>query len=552
MISSQEQIKDLILNFEFVKLEKLFKDQIEARVGDPVPNLGILSMIRAFITKSELDFNLAIEELEDAQKKSDLNFNDLTLKLYPAADLFTLKGLQLSDDPRFISDPQDNSAFVHVYIKRLMAELSKSECVLFEIFLKCIFTGEHSNILLSLLSETELTAFRGAFMTIYHSIERFKQLPTDHFMVTAEFSEYRDGLFLAWGLCSLLVLLLPSPLAVILGTSEFQLSMVSQCLEVIEIAGRGKSLHAILANLILVLYSCELKEDANSVKKYLDALGSPKSAMSQYFQSKLMLLQGNTFGSIEILTKIRISPMMVQSPVYWQMIQCFAEGQRWPEAIQYIKALRESGSAFPSKIFYLYLEASFMQASTGRAFGPLSIEVQSLLKKVLEASRAKHKAPRPFLDRLAIARSRNVIERHEHFYLPQFEILLLWDRLKMIDHGDFVVKQVRKSLESSGELTFEQQTLGWLILAVLSKSPESSIKLINNHILPREKALPPASFTTIRAKCELGHCLLLQNGNGDEIEKLLKEIEMLCFDKNGFPGQGTILSHLFKLKNFTK
>ena len=82
---------DLILNFEFVKLEKLFRDQIEARVGDPAPNLGILSMIRAFITKSELDFNLAIEELEDAQKKSELNFKDLTLKLYPAADLFTLK-----------------------------------------------------------------------------------------------------------------------------------------------------------------------------------------------------------------------------------------------------------------------------------------------------------------------------------------------------------------------------------------------------------------------------------------------------------------------------
>ena len=92
-------------------------------------------------------------------------------------------------------------------------------------------------------------------------------------------------------------------------------------------------------------------------------------------------------------------------------------------------------------------------------------------------------------------------------------------------------------------------TLGWLILAVLSDSPMASSKLIVNHILPREKALPPASFVGIRAKLELAK-YLLHAGNDIEFGwKLLKEIEMNCFDKNGFPGQATILLLLSKLKN---
>ena len=478
MVPSQQHVKDLILNFEFVKLENVLRDQLEQQKGNSNLDLGILGIIRAFISKSEPDFDSAIIELEDAEKKSENVFNSLTHKLYPSADLFTFKSLQLTDDPRFVNSHEDGGLFFKIYTQRIISEFTGSECILLQIFLKCFFTGEHSNILLTLLSEEELRAFRAAFMTIYHSFERFKQLPTDHSINTDVFVEYRDGLHLAWGLCSLLVLFLPSQMGIILGTSEFQLATVPECLAVIELAVSRLNLHSILANLILILYACDFKNDFDMAKKYLELLGSPKSIMHQYFQSKLMHLQGKTTEAIEILTKIRLNSSIVQLPVYWEMIQCFAEDQRWPEAIQYIKALRERGAAFPSKIFSFYLEASFMQASTGRAFGPLSIEVQSLLKKVLEAARVKHKAPRPFLDRLAIVRSRNILERHEHFYLPHFEILLLWDRLKMIEHGDHVVKQVRKSLESSCELTLEQQSLGWLILAVLSKSPESSTKLI--------------------------------------------------------------------------
>lgn len=547
MISSQQQIKSLIFNFEFVKLEKILRDQPENNEGYSYLDLGILAIIRAFISKSEIDFNLAIIELEDAQKNSDKIFKTLTHQLYSAADLFTFKSLQLTDDPRFIND-QGNEPFLKLYAHKLISELIASECGLMIIFLKCLFTGEHSNILSTLLSERELKAFRTAFMSIYHAYERFKRLPIDHFMKSNAFAEYQDSINLAWGLCSLLVLLLPSPMVIILGTSEFQLYTVPQCLEVIESAVSGKTLHSILANLILVIYACDLEEDLKAFKKYLDLFGDAKSTMSMYFLSKMTRLQGNTSDAIEILKSIHSSLLLVQMLVYWQMIQCFAESQRWPESIQYIKALRNGGASFPSRIFSFYLEASFMQASTGRAFGPLSIEVQSLLKKVLEASRSKHKAPRPFLDRLAITRSRNVLERHEHFYLPHFEILLLWDRLKVVEHRDFVIKQVRKSLESSGELTLEQQSLGWLILASLSESPEASIKLMTNHIMPRERSLPPENFISIRAKCELAHCLQKCG-----VEKgILNEIEMLCFDKNGFLGQGTILSLLFKLKNASK
>lgn len=545
MITSQKQIKNLILNFEFVKLENMFRENKEESSH---LDLGILGIIRAVISKSEMDFNLAIIELEEVQKSSEKRFKTVTHQLYPSADLFTIKSLQLTDDPRFINE-QGNESFLKLYPQKLISELIASECVLMQIFLKCLFTGEHSNILLTLLSETEMTAFRTAFMSIYHAYERFKQIPTGHFMKKDAFIGYRDGLQLAWGLCSLLVLLLPRPMAIILGTSEFQLGTVPQCLEVIELAATGKTLHSILANLILVIYACDFEEDLKMAEYYLNLFGDAKSIMSQYFHSKMARLQGNTSGAIEKLTAIRASSLLVQMSVYWQMIQCFAESQRWPEAIQYIKALREGSATFPSKIFSFYLEASFMQASTGRAFGPLSIEVQSLLKKVIEAARFKHKAPRPFLDRLAIARSRNVLERHEHFYLPHFEILLLWDRLGMVEHGDFVVKQVRKSLESSGELTFEQQSLGWLILATLSKTPESAIKLITNHIIPRERSLPPGNFISIRAKCELAHCVQLQKGDA---EKVLREIEMFCFEKNGFTGQGTILALLFKLKNASK
>lgn len=548
MISSHEQVKKLIMNFEFVKLEKMFRDQQENNEGSSYLDLGILVIIRAFISKSETDFNLAIIELEAAQKGSEKRFKSLTHQLYPAADLFKFKSLQLTDDPRFINE-QGNEPFLKLYAHKLISELIASECVLMQIFLKCLFTGEHSNILLTLLSETELIAFRAAFMSIYHAYERFKQLPAEHLMKKEVFVEYRDGLHLAWGLCSLLVLLLPSPMVIILGTSEFQLDTVTQCLEVIESAVSGKILHSILANLILVIYAVDLKEDLMLARKYLDLVGDSKSIMSQYFYSKMARLQGNTAGAIEQLSKIRASSLLIQMPIYWQMIQCFAENQRWHEAIQYIKALRENCASFPSKIFSFYLEASFMQASTGRAFGPLSIEVQSLLKEVLVASRSKHKAPRSFLDRLAIARSRNVLERHEHFYLPHFEILFLWDRLRMIEHGDFVVKQVRKSLESSGELTFEQQSLGWLILATLSKNPESSIKLITNHIMPRERSLPPGNFISIRSKCELARCVQLLK---EDAGKVLNEIEMLCFEKNGSPSQGIIFSLLFKLKHASK
>ena len=86
-----------------------------------------------------------------------------------------------------------------------------------------------------------------------------------------------------------------------------------------------------------------------------------------------------------------------------------------------------------------------------------------------------------------------------------------------------------------------------MILAVLSDSAATAINLIKNHIIPREKALPPANFMIIRAKCELAHCYLLE-GEPEAAQVILDEVEIECFDKNGFPGQGTILCLISRLK----
>lgn len=547
-----------ILDFEFTKAEKILRENIEKDVGESKlghasMNLGIVNVIRALISRSETDYNLAILQLTETQNSASKMFSISTINLFPAADFFTFKSLQLLDDPRFTKEVEESananeeieSDFMKIYYQRSVSELITAECVLLQIFLKCVFTGEHSNIFSSLLNESELTSFRSAFMTLYHAYDRFKFLPEGNKLRLD--NEYRDGLMLAWGLCSLVTLLLPCQLAVILGTSAFQLSSVSEALNLIEYSASlsADGLHSLLASLILIFYHADVKNNVDEAQKHLDSLEQPKSVLCQYFQAKFHRLQGQLSSSIEILTKIRLTPAIVQLPIFWQIIQCFAESQKWPEAIQYTKMLRNCG--YPSIIFSLYLEASFMQASTGRAFGPLSFEVQCLLEKILEASRAKHKSPRLFLDRLAITRARNVLERGEHFFLPHFEMFLLWDRLKGISHKDFVTSQVRKALESSGQLTFEQQTLGWLILASLSSSPSSSIKLITNHILPKERALPAATFVMIRAKCELAQCLLFE-GKTEAAKILINEIEMRCFDKNGFPGQTTILLLLSKLK----
>lgn len=549
-----------VLNFEFAKVERILREKIEKDVGERKTghasmNLGIISVIRALISRSETDYNLAILQLSETQNNATKIFSTLTLKLFPSANLFTFKSLQLLDDSRFVQkgenkeieiDSDSDSDFIESYYKRSVLELITAECALLQIFLKCVFTGEHSNIFASLLAESEFTDFRSAFMTLYHIYDRFKLLPEGNILKLD--NEYRDGLMLTWGLCSLVTLLLPSPLAVILGTTGFQLSSIPEALNLIKYSAslsNGDGLHFLLATLLLIFYNSDANINIEEAKRHLDSLGQPKSALCQYLQAKLARLQGQLSSSIDILTKIRSSSTMIQLPVFWQIIQCFAESQKWPEAIQYIKALRDCG--YPSRIFSLYLEASFMQASTGRTFGPLSFEVKCLLEKILEASRAKHKAPRPFMDRLAIARARNVLERGELFFLPHFEIFLLWNRLEGISHKEFVTSQVREALESSGQLTFEQQTLGWLILAVLCDSPATSSKLIVNHILPKERALPPSFFVMIRSKCELSRCLLLE-GKKEAAQLLINEIEKICFDKNGFPGQITILLLLSKLK----
>jgi hypothetical protein len=543
-----------VLNFEFAKIEKILREKVEKDVrerktGHVAMNLGIVSVIRALITRSETDYNLAILQLTETQNNSAKFFSELTIKLYPTANHFTFKSLQLIDDSRFHEDEAADSDFIKTYCQRNVSELITAECALLQIFLKCVFTGEHSNIFSSLLSESELIAFRSAFMTLYHAHDRFKIISEENILKLN--NEYRNGLMLSWGLCSLVTLLLPSQLAVILGTSGFQLESVDEALNLIECSASQSNgtLNSLLATLILIIYNSDLKNNIDEAKGHLDSLGQPKSALCQYFQAKLLRLEGQISSSIDILTKISPTSTMIQLTVFWQIIQCFAESQKWPEAIQYVKMLRDC--CYPSRILSLYLEASFMQASTGRAFGPLSFEVQCLLEKILEASRAKHKSPRPFMDRLAITRARNVLDRGEHFFLPHFEIFLLWNRLEGIYHKEFVTSQVRKALESSGQLTFEQQSLGWLILAVLSDSHITSSKLIVNHILPKEGTLPSSLFVIIRSKCELARCLLLAE-KYEAAKILINEIEMICFDKNGFPGQTTILLLLSKLKEQEK
>ena len=89
--------------------------------------------------------------------------------------------------------------------------------------------------------------------------------------------------------------------------------------------------------------------------------------------------------------------------------------------------------------------------------------------------------------------------------------------------------------------------MGWLILAVLSDSAKAAIKLISNHIIKSERTLPSANFVLIRSKCELAYRQAIE-GNDASASSLLEEIEMLCFNKNGFPGQATILVLVSKLK----
>ena len=545
-------IKSLILNFEFAKCEKLLRDRDNERNHKQDLNLGIIKVIRTLITRSETDLNLALIQLKETGNSSNKTFSSITLHIYSSADAFTMKSLRLVDDPRFLHP--ESEEFSEIYSKRLFSELVSVECDLLRIFLKCLCTGENSNIFTELLNESELTNFRAAFMTLYHAHGRFQALPSEHKLKgNDDDSEYKDGLMLSWGLCNLLSLLLPSQLSTIMGISEFLVSTIAEALNMINYASiaSGEGIQCLLANLILVMYYSDMNTKPDEAIKHLTAMKQPKSAMIQYLHAKLLRFQGQTSGALELFAKIRLIPPIIQIPVYWQMVQCFAESQKWPEAVQYTRSLREYDTAgtFPSKILSLYIEAAFMQASTGRIFGPLSFEVQGPLEKILEAARNKNKSPRSLLDSFAISRARNVLERKEHFFLPHFELLLIWDRLECIGHKKFVTSQVRMALESSDQLTFEQQTLGWLILAVLSDSPAASSKLIVNHILPREKALPPASFVGIRAKLELAK-YLLHAGNDIEFGwKLLKEIEMNCFDKNGFPGQATILLLLSKLKN---
>lgn len=551
MHQQQQVICDHILNFDFGKCEKVLSEAAEGNekclgLDQSNVNLGVIGVIRALISRSETDYNLTILQLAEIQKKSKKSFADLTLKLYPSTDHYVIKCLQVLDDPKFLNDSNDESDFRKVYHQRSVNELISAECGLLQIFLKCIFTGEQCNIFSALLTESELSNFRTCFMTLYHAYDRFTQLPPYTSLYLA--GEYRSGLLMGWGLCSLLTLLLPSQLSTILGIIGFELASIPEALSLIESAsiGNEEGLHSILSKIIILMYNLDVNSDISESKRLVNSIGHPKSALQQYMQAKLCRLEGQSSACIETLGRIRLSHPLIQMPVYWQMIQCFAENQKWPEAIQCIKSLRNCSSAgFPSNIFSFYLEASFTQASTGRTFGPLSVEVQGLLAKVLGAARDKHKAPRPFLDRLAITRARNVLERNEHFFLPHFEIILIWDRLKSINHKESTIAQVRKALESSGQLTLEHQALGWLILAILSDNPATTIKLINNHILPRERALPSANFVSIRAKCELAHCYLQE---GKLHDKLLKEIELQCFDVNGFPGQATILLLISKLK----
>jgi hypothetical protein len=549
---TKDSCVEFILNCEFGKAEGELRDRISSEIKEKKPghcsmSLAVVTVIRALLSQSETDFNLAMIQLKDTQLVSRKMFHALTLQLCPNEDQSVLIGLKVKDDPRFLeSDLMDPIG--KLYYHRAVSELIVSECTLLQTFLNCLQTGKCANVFHALLSEAELIKLRAAWLALYHAHDRFNQLPAGHKL--SEDEEYRNGLHLSWGICNLMALLLPKQLGIILGTFGFQLASISEALETIEVATCGAGLHSLLAKMVIMTYHLDIAKDPDASINVLRMLEADDSAtpLVQYFKAKILHLQGKTCEALDVFAKIRINPAAVlQLPIHWQIVQCFAEDQKWPEAIQYTRLLRHSNAVFPSKIFSLYMEAAFLHASTGRELGSPSIEVQALLSKILEEAKAVHTPPRPFLDRLAVMRARNTMYRREHFYLPHFEILLLWDRFDRVGHREFIRRDVRKTLESSGQLTLEQQALGWLVLALLSESPTSGSKLILNHILPRERSLQLEPFTVLRAKCELA-LNFLKEEHQESCLDLVCGIEMKCFDKNGFPGLSTILQLASKIK----
>lgn len=540
---------DLLQQGDFCGAEELLQASVARdktqQLGYSHLGLGILCAVRGMLSCSASDHATGMRHLRDGQCQAARQFSAVTQLLYPDMNPLQHLSLQLFVDAKACLKMGDDRTLLDWYLTRGHCELVMAECMLLRMLLAAIATSNGAAPFVGLCDTSEMPHLRACYTSLYYAKERLSQFDSAD-------AHYRSGVQLCWGLFGILTALLPDTVSALLGTAGFQPS-IDESVALLEKAACHGGLHAVPARIVLVSFHLTIGNDTVVAETALAGAFPTVSPLSQYFVGLLRTRQGNRSLAIDAFLSVRLCrPDGKQQHLlcYWQAIQCHAASQQWIEALHCIRMLRASAK-FPGAVVSLYLEAACLQASSGRSTGPLSVEVRGLLQQMLSAaeSRQQKRGPGDALESLALARARAVIDRNEAFFLPQYELLLVWGRLREAAQGALIAEQIREVLGGSpGRLTDEQTALGWLMLAMLSPRTAST-ELILHHVLPRERnsTKSKSSYISALARCELVETLA-DHGQCEAAIRLLRSLERELSLSRGGMLQKPILFRIAQLK----
>ena len=477
-----------------------------------------ISVIKALMSQTAVDSERAFEQLHACRMLAQNTLTKLTFARFPNLSAQEHSLLRLT-----VSAPvsQQNLHCSHL-------QLIEAECTLLIITLQSLLMADYGNLLH--LSVDQQKSLFEAYFTLFHAQSGLQQGDDyDH--------EYVCGVAFTWGLVNLLFSLLPGKFSSCFAVEHFNSTTL---LALIDSTLDPRTIHGRFAKLFMAFFHLNITRSAGAVARLMPTSksGIGESPLRVYLSARLLHLQGHTRKALDLLlgsSSLSLDRAVIGThlPCYWEAIKCLAEEQRWHEAVQLTRKLRP----FPSAISSLYLEAVMIQASTGRlGNGLLSLEVQSLFKEILRlASTQDDQNKLSAFDKLALTRAQDCLQKGGIFFVPQFELLLLWDRLVVKDSGA-LAQEISSVMEKQAQkLTPEQMTLGWLLLALMAK--EHTEALIINHVLPRDSC----DFYTFKAKLELARL------SGDQGR--LEEVESGVFErKDSLIGQGNLLIQIAQLK----
>ena len=553
---------------------------------------GCLGFVRAMLSFEVAEVDAAINHLQEAATVAEKFQEELLREMYKNRSMYTRLYVHLFGDHGVSandSDTRSNSsngkeagkatkaqqkhalAVMRAHCDLVLAESTMLKAVL------AVFTDQGGGGWMLLIREA--VHLRRSYLSYQFLHDRLFGSNEKHLQKD---DDYKSGVLVGKGVFNLLFPLLPQALLPVFALFGYEGSLedgLDQLHEAAEMCGHG--LRSPIAALMLLIFylviagnpvvmvmgqenldvdkerpipekeeeSSQMQEKRHSRKSWLQRAESllehmihkydgtktthrdekhANSPIFEYFKGRLLYKRRKINDAIATYTNDNVCWTIFNQACSWEVIQCYAEELKWQEALPY--AITLANESRWSKSFCSYIAAAVIIAANDAR----NAEVKEHLENVQKHFRRRLGKTIP-LEKFALRRANNVLEKGELFFIPHYELLLIWDVLPICQARHQIYGDVSQELDQkSSKLTSEQKGIGHLILATIARSNghvADAIRIIRTEILvPLEQDRHfDIEFTYIipMAQCELARCLLELSTDKaiQEAKKIIKHLE---------------------------